>query len=100
LLTSRKVDRTHERWDEVLENIISDHERRSFNYGRGDRAEQEEGADFVDVMLSVQQEYGITRDHIKAVLMVNNKLPILAFPLENKKLIYPILCPFRLTYPK
>ncbi|CAD6255879.1 unnamed protein product [Miscanthus lutarioriparius] len=66
---SRKVDKTHERWDEVLENIISDHERRSFNYGRGDRAEQEEGADFVDVMLSVQQEYGITRDHIKAVLM-------------------------------
>jgi len=82
---SRKVDKTHERWDEVLENTISDHEMRSFNYGHGDRAEQEEGADFVDVMLSVQQEYGITRDHIKAVLMVSNKLPILAFPLENKK---------------
>nr|AGT16177.1 Cytochrome P450, E-class, group I [Saccharum hybrid cultivar R570]AGT16712.1 hypothetical protein SHCRBa_030_E01_R_110 [Saccharum hybrid cultivar R570] len=66
---SRKADKTHERWDEVLENIISDHERQSFNYRHGDRAEQEEGTDFVDVMLSVQQEYGISRDHIKAVLM-------------------------------
>ena len=82
---SRKVDKTHERWDEVLENTISDHEMRSFNYGHGDRAEQEESADFVDQMLCVQQEYGITRDHIKAILMVSNKLPILAFPLENKK---------------
>ncbi|XP_066334474.1 indole-2-monooxygenase-like [Miscanthus floridulus] len=32
-------------------------------------AEQEDGTDFVDVMLSVQQEYSITRDHIKDVLM-------------------------------
>ncbi|CAD6342451.1 unnamed protein product [Miscanthus lutarioriparius] len=59
-LVSRKADETHERWDDVLENIISDHER---------RAEQEESADFVDLMLSVQQGYGITRDHIKAILM-------------------------------
>ncbi|CAD6252727.1 unnamed protein product [Miscanthus lutarioriparius] len=59
-LVSRKADETHERWDDVLENIISDHER---------RAEQEESADFVDQMLCVQQEYGITRDHIKAILM-------------------------------
>ena len=62
-LVSRKADETHERWDDVLENIISDHER---------RAEQEESADFVDQMLCVQQEYGITRDHIKAILMVSN----------------------------
>ena len=41
MLTSRKVDKTHERWDEVLENIISDHERRSFNYGHGDRKRAE-----------------------------------------------------------
>ncbi|CAD6255880.1 unnamed protein product [Miscanthus lutarioriparius] len=59
-LLRRKADETHERWDDVLENIIKDHER---------RAEQEESADFVDLMLSVQQEYGITRDHIKAILM-------------------------------
>jgi hypothetical protein len=49
----------HERWNEVLENIISDHERRSFNDCCGNIAEQEEGTDFVDVMLSVQQEYSM-----------------------------------------
>nr|AGT16178.1 Cytochrome P450, E-class, group I [Saccharum hybrid cultivar R570]AGT16711.1 hypothetical protein SHCRBa_030_E01_F_60 [Saccharum hybrid cultivar R570] len=49
-MVSRKADETHERWDDVLENIISDHER---------RAEQEESADFVDLMLSVQQEYDL-----------------------------------------
>ncbi|KAG0530847.1 hypothetical protein BDA96_05G222300 [Sorghum bicolor] len=57
---SRKADKTHQRWDDVLENIIRDHET---------RAEQEETADFVDLVLTVQEEYGITRDHIKAILM-------------------------------
>ncbi|PVH34287.1 hypothetical protein PAHAL_8G187100 [Panicum hallii] len=76
--TSNKVSQTHERWDRLLEEIISDHERRRIitEHGRGgasgggggDDDEQEE-SDFIDVMLSVQQEYGITRDHIKAILM-------------------------------
>lgn len=60
---SRKADKTHQRWDDVLENIIRDHET---------RAEQEETADFVDLVLTVQEEYGITRDHIKAILMVSD----------------------------
>ena len=57
---------------QVLENIISNHERRRLSDRSGDRAEQEEGAGFVDVMLSVQQEDGVTRDQIKAVLMVSD----------------------------
>jgi len=56
----------------VLDNIISNHERRRLSDRSGDRAEQEEGAGFVDVMLSVQQEDGVTRDQIKAVLMVSD----------------------------
>ncbi|CAN6363159.1 unnamed protein product [Urochloa humidicola] len=64
-----KAAEAHKRWDELLENIICDHERRSSKH-RGDSAEQEQSAaDFTDVMLSVQQEYGITRDSIKAILM-------------------------------
>ncbi|RCV38316.1 hypothetical protein SETIT_8G132600v2 [Setaria italica] len=72
--TSNRVKQTHEKWDKLLEEIIRDHERRrkSSDHGRGaggGGVEQEESDDFTDVMLSVQHEYGITRDHIKAILM-------------------------------
>jgi hypothetical protein len=30
----------------------------------------EDEEDFIDVLLSVQQEYGLTRDNVKAILMV------------------------------
>ncbi|CAN6372435.1 unnamed protein product [Urochloa humidicola] len=67
--TRNKAAEAHKRWDELLENIICDHEKRSSKH-RGDSAEQEQSpADFIDVLLSVQQEYGITRDSIKALLM-------------------------------
>ncbi|RCV30472.1 hypothetical protein SETIT_6G097600v2 [Setaria italica] len=69
---SNKAEKTHKIWDELLETIISDHEGRgrSSEQGHvvGGGVEQEE-TDFVDVLLSVQKEYGITRDHIKAILM-------------------------------
>ncbi|CAL4992508.1 unnamed protein product [Urochloa decumbens] len=61
----------HKRWDELLENIICDHERRRFKHS-AESAEQEQSADFIDVMLSVQEGYGITRDNIKAILMVRH----------------------------
>ncbi|CAD6256947.1 unnamed protein product [Miscanthus lutarioriparius] len=60
-VSNRKVHQVHKRWDDLLEEIISDHERR--------RRTSKNGHDFTDVMLSVQQEYNITRDHIKAILM-------------------------------
>ena len=64
-LRNRPVHQAHKRWDELLEKIISDHERRkSIMHGH------DQESDFTDVLLSVQQEYGITRDHIKAILMV------------------------------
>ncbi|CAL4992553.1 unnamed protein product [Urochloa decumbens] len=64
-----KVAEAHRRWDELLENIICDHERRSSKH-RGDSADQEQSAaDFIDVMLSVQQEYGITMESVKSILM-------------------------------
>ncbi|KAL6857086.1 hypothetical protein ACP4OV_018468 [Aristida adscensionis] len=66
---SNKVYETHKRWDNLLEKIIGDHERQSSKHGHSVGADQEEESDFIDVLLSVQQDYGITRDHIKAVLM-------------------------------
>jgi hypothetical protein len=63
----RQAQQTHKRWDELLETIISDHETRHSKRRRG----QGQESDFTDVLLSVQQEYGITRDHIKAILIVS-----------------------------
>jgi hypothetical protein len=60
----------HKRWDELLEAIISDHERNSMHQENGTDDLGE--SDFIDVLLAVQQEFrGITRDHIKAILMVS-----------------------------
>ncbi|KAL6857082.1 hypothetical protein ACP4OV_018464 [Aristida adscensionis] len=65
---SNKVYKTHTRWDDLLEKIIGDHERQSSKHGHSGDAEEGD-SDFIDVLLSVQEEYGITRDHVKAILM-------------------------------
>ncbi|RLN03730.1 indole-2-monooxygenase-like [Panicum miliaceum] len=68
---SNKTDKSRKRWDGLLETIITDHEgrRRSSEHGRVGGGVEQEDSDFIDVLLSVQKEYGITRDHIKAILM-------------------------------
>ncbi|GJN19619.1 hypothetical protein PR202_gb06914 [Eleusine coracana subsp. coracana] len=55
-----KADRLRKRWDELLDKVIDDHER--------NQAQQHEH-DFVDVLLSHQHEYGLTKDHLKALLI-------------------------------
>ena len=37
----------------------------------GDVEEEESG--FIDVMLALREEYGLTRNHIKAILMVSTR---------------------------
>ncbi|KAM0892186.1 hypothetical protein ACQ4PT_025953 [Festuca glaucescens] len=65
---SNKAEQAHRRWDELLDTIISDHEKNSMHQDNG--TDEQEETDFIDVLLSVQQEFrGITRDHIKAILM-------------------------------
>jgi cytochrome P450 len=66
----RQAQQAHKRWDELLETIISDHETRNSTMP-GSSLRGQETSDFTDVLLSVQQEYSITRDHIKAILMVS-----------------------------
>lgn len=70
-----KAKKVNRRWDDLLEKMIRDHEKRTLlpPHGRHD-AKQEEESDFIDVLLSVRQkkEYdGITREQIKAILMVS-----------------------------
>nr|BAN19926.1 cytochrome P450 [Echinochloa phyllopogon] len=62
---NRQAHEAHKRWDELLETVIRDHESRRYSMYHHDQE-----SDFTDVLLSVQQDYGgITRDHIKAILV-------------------------------
>ncbi|KAL6653046.1 hypothetical protein ACP70R_011971 [Stipagrostis hirtigluma subsp. patula] len=58
-----KAKRVNRRWDNLLDKLIDDHASSSGMNHVND------ASDFIDVMLSVQQEYGLTRDNIKALLV-------------------------------
>ncbi|RLM74797.1 hypothetical protein C2845_PM15G05340 [Panicum miliaceum] len=59
----RKAERLRDRWDEVLDKVIDEHASMA---AAGAPASHE--SDFTDVLLSVKEEYGLTRDGIKAIL--------------------------------
>jgi hypothetical protein len=65
----KRAHEMHKRWDELLETILSDHERGDSSMHRH---EHDGGGDFTDVLLSVHKEYGMTRDHVKAILIVSD----------------------------
>ncbi|CAO2189940.1 unnamed protein product [Urochloa humidicola] len=57
---SHKVNK---RWDELLDRLIDAHES-------SPASERGEESDFIDILLSLKEEYNLTRDHIKAQLVV------------------------------
>ncbi|GJN24866.1 hypothetical protein PR202_gb12636 [Eleusine coracana subsp. coracana] len=63
-----KAQKVHKAWDDLLEKLIDDHANRlpSLNEGGGD----DDDSDFIDVLLSIQEEYKLTREHIKAQLEI------------------------------
>jgi hypothetical protein len=61
-----KAQKVNKMWDDLLNTLIDDHTRRPASEHDG------EESDFIDVLLSLQQEYNLTRDHIKAQLVVCN----------------------------
>ncbi|OEL33726.1 indole-2-monooxygenase, partial [Dichanthelium oligosanthes] len=63
-----KAKRVRKRWDQLLDKLIDDHTTRSVRCEDGAEGEQEDN-DFIDVLLSLQKEYGFTRDHLKAILI-------------------------------
>ena len=63
-----KMTRLRKRWDGLLDRIIDDHASKAASL----QQEEDEEADFVDVLLARQHEYGLTRQHIKAILVVRN----------------------------
>ncbi|KAM0848064.1 hypothetical protein ACQ4PT_054618 [Festuca glaucescens] len=60
-----KMQRLRKRWDELLDRIIDDHASKASLQ----QQQEDQDADFVDVLLSRQHEYSLTRQHIKAILI-------------------------------
>ncbi|KAE8783866.1 Cytochrome P450 71C4 [Hordeum vulgare] len=57
-----KAKRVRNRWADLLDQVIDDH------VSKRKLASDHKDDDFVDIMLSVQQEYALTREHMKALL--------------------------------
>ncbi|KAL6658708.1 hypothetical protein ACP70R_002748 [Stipagrostis hirtigluma subsp. patula] len=68
-----KAKALRNRWDDLFDTLIDFHVRRPPRHHGGDdndgEVEEEDESDFIDVMLSLKDEYGLTRDRIKAILM-------------------------------
>ncbi|KAE8775014.1 Cytochrome P450 71C4 [Hordeum vulgare] len=58
-----KAERMKNRWADLLEKVIDDHDCKD-----NVMSNHKEGGDFIDVLLSVQQEYDLTKEHILAML--------------------------------
>nr|CAB3487535.1 unnamed protein product [Digitaria exilis] len=65
-----KSERLRRRWDELLDRLIDDHEsKRRPTATATAGGPKDEDDDFIDVLLSVRHEYGLTREHMKAILL-------------------------------
>uniref|UniRef100_A0A3B6U2J7 P450 n=2 Tax=Triticum aestivum TaxID=4565 RepID=A0A3B6U2J7_WHEAT len=60
-MASGKAVKQKKIWDDLLDDLIDKHASKTVM--------DEDEQDFIDVLLSVQQEYGLTKDNIKAILM-------------------------------
>ncbi|OEL23210.1 indole-2-monooxygenase [Dichanthelium oligosanthes] len=65
----RRAERLRDRWDELLDKLIDKHMSEVAGIPAGIESgggEDQHDSDFIHVLLSVQEEYGLTRDSIKA----------------------------------
>jgi indolin-2-one monooxygenase/3-hydroxyindolin-2-one monooxygenase/benzoxazinone N-monooxygenase len=54
------------RWDDLFDRLIHEH-------GHHREQEDDANADFIHVLLSLQKEYGLTIDNVKAILLVSKQ---------------------------
>ncbi|PAN38934.1 hypothetical protein GQ55_7G200000 [Panicum hallii var. hallii] len=66
-----KSERLRRRWDELLDRLIDDHESKYKPTMAAASAsdQKDEDDDFIHILLYVRQEYGLTREHMKAILL-------------------------------
>lgn len=67
-------------WDDLYEQVIDEH--------MDPERPQLEHEDFVDVLLQVQKDFNLSRDHIKGILMVIPYHPLLYPSLEKLSLLH------------
>ncbi|CAL5017494.1 unnamed protein product [Urochloa decumbens] len=60
----RKAENLRVQWDRFLDKLIDEHAKEKADGGGSDPE-----CDFIHVLLSVQEEYGLSRDSIKAILV-------------------------------
>ena len=68
-----KVQRHLNKWDALLKEVIKEHvhDKKPSSGGGGDvDKDDKDSADFINVFLSLQEEYGLTDDNVKSLLMV------------------------------
>ncbi|KAK3122497.1 hypothetical protein QOZ80_8AG0614420 [Eleusine coracana subsp. coracana] len=68
-VVSGKVKKLQERWHQLLDNLIDAHANKSSRRSLIVEENDDQETDFIDVLLSLQQEYGLTRDQMKAIMM-------------------------------
>jgi len=78
----RKAEKLRDTWDMLLDKLIDEHA--SEIAAAATRVEDAGGSDheeydFIHVLLSVQHEYGLTRESIKGILEVSLPIPLISF---------------------
>ncbi|RCV34377.1 hypothetical protein SETIT_7G155300v2 [Setaria italica] len=68
-LVRAKSERLRIRWDELLDRLIDDHEKKHNKPMSAASDPKDEDDDFIHILLSVRQEYGLTRENMKAILL-------------------------------
>ncbi|TVU14579.1 hypothetical protein EJB05_38054, partial [Eragrostis curvula] len=69
-----KSERVKRRWDELLDGLIEEHES---DYDSASARDPKDRDHFIHVLLSVRQEYGLTREQMKAILLVSKMSQLL-----------------------
>uniref|UniRef100_A0ACD5W5Y1 Uncharacterized protein n=1 Tax=Avena sativa TaxID=4498 RepID=A0ACD5W5Y1_AVESA len=100
-----KARRVRKMWDDLLDGLIDDHasNKPAAEHGGDD-------SDFIHVLLSIQQEYNLTRDHIKAQLEImfeagtDTSFIVMEYAMvrlmQNPKIMTKLQAEVRSTIPK
>jgi cytochrome P450 len=63
-LICAQAKRVHRRWDQLFDDLIHEHQQ-------AQQQDESTTEDLIHVLLAAEEEYGLTRDNVKALLMVS-----------------------------
>jgi hypothetical protein len=85
-----KLESFHRKTDQIFENIINDHKVAKYTKGKDDQGVEE---DLVDVLLKYEdasnQDFSLTKDNIKAIILVSKLTNCLLLQIINEYLKLP-----------